>query len=277
CRTAVLSLQGTAEQAGLSLRLEVDDPGEDLLIAPVRLRQIVLNLLSNAIKFTPEGEVVVRAQLRSGELLLEVSDTGIGIAEENHAAIFERFSQVEQGSRRAFSGAGLGLSICRELAARMGGTLTLDSRLGEGSTFTLRCPVACVPSAADEAPPPPITAVLPVLLVEDHPVNQTITAALLRRMGCTVVIAEHGQAAVERAAAEPFALILMDCMMPVMDGYEAAAQIRRSGANQDTPILALTANSQPEDRQRILAAGMDEHLTKPISRAALQRALARWQ
>jgi signal transduction histidine kinase/CheY-like chemotaxis protein len=237
---------------------------------PNRLRQILLNLLSNALKFTLQGSVRLSLQ-RTGDraISFEVSDTGIGIASDKIDSIFDAFTQAETSTTRRFGGTGLGLAIRHRLALAMNGRIHAASTPQRGSTFTLTVPLpATAAISADPAPaafaaaPPPLRR---VLVVEDNAVNRQVAARLLTNLGCTVTLANDGEEGIAAATREPFDLILMDCHMPGIDGYEATRRIRAlPGTHGAVRIAALTAGALPEDRQRCLAAGMDDFLTKPI-------------
>jgi two-component system, sensor histidine kinase len=237
-----------------------------------RLRQILLNLLSNALKFTLQG--AVRLELRrepDGAISFTVSDTGIGIASEKMDSIFAAFTQAESSTTRRLGGTGLGLTISHRLATAMNGTIRATSSPGQGSTFTLEVnlPAAAAPlspDAKEPAHPADTRTTLRVLVVEDNAVNRQVAERLLANLGCEVTLANDGeQGIVAAAAGEPFDLILMDCHMPGTDGYEATRRIRAlPGRRGSVRIAALTAGAMPDDRQRCLAAGMDDFLTKPI-------------
>jgi PAS domain S-box-containing protein len=253
-----------------------------------RLRQVLLNLVANAVKFTPGGTVVVDAQAREedGErfvLRVEVTDTGIGIAEENLAKVFEPFTQEDASTTRLYGGTGLGLAIVRETVELMGGKVGVQSELSEGSTFWFEIPLT-VPTSERARPAeralhgaepawgrPPL-----VLVVEDNPVNQIVAARTLERCGCETRIADNGVAALE-ALSERYDLVLMDCQMPVMDGYAATAEFRRrESGGQRTPVVAMTANAMAGDREKCLAAGMDDYISKPLRYAELAAKLKEW-
>jgi CheY-like chemotaxis protein len=260
----------------------------------LRLRQILANLIGNAIKFTTHGQVVVHIELDAREagwasVRLSVQDTGIGIAPDAHEQIFEQFSQADNSTTRRYGGTDLGLAICRQLTELMGGCIGVESAPGLGSRFIvdLRLPLAHeadapmeMPSAQQDAVPvpEPLTLRGRILLVEDNPVNQSVAGAMLRKLGLHWELAENGAVAVERVRQQRFDLILMDCQMPVMDGYEATAIIRKLPARGGTslPIVALTANSAPGEADRCLAAGMDAFLAKPFTIASLRATLSRW-
>jgi signal transduction histidine kinase/ActR/RegA family two-component response regulator len=274
-----LGLSVTFTPAGQSLRLRGD---------PHRFRQIVANLVGNAVKFTERGEVTVRVVVQEqtcGEaaIVLTVADTGIGIARDAQARIFEHFSQADGSTTRRYGGSGLGLAICQRLLALMGGSISVDSAPGRGATFRidLALPVVGRVTQPEREPAQPSTAVSlrgTVLLVEDNPVNQQVAAAMLGRLGLQTILASDGQAAVELTRERDVDLVLMDCLMPVMDGYDATAAIRRlTGARgARLPIIALTANAMQEDRRRCLDAGMDDFLAKPFTLRQLEAQLARW-
>ena len=254
---------------------------------PTRLRQILSNLISNAIKFSEGGTItfcVSPLDPRPDDdrlwLRCSVSDTGIGIAPEAIAGLFKPFVQADQSTTRRFGGSGLGLVICRHFAELMGGAISVDSTLGQGSTFTIDLPFA----RAVAPLPEPATAARSVekinariLVAEDNPVNQVVIKAILGQLGATVTIAENGALAVEVLQQSAFDLVLMDCQMPVLDGYGATAAIRALPPPWSrVPIVALTANALPEDRQRCLDAGMNDYLSKPVRIEPLLSCLLHW-
>ncbi|RYF15694.1 MAG: response regulator [Comamonadaceae bacterium] len=248
---------------------------------PGRLRQVLLNLLGNALKFTSEGgfslHVFTRDTEAGAELCFEVFDTGIGISPEDQARLFTRFTQVDASSRRRHSGTGLGLAISRQLSQLMGGDVTLVSRAGHGSTFTVRIPLqlAAAPRAETAAALQVVKTDARVLLVEDNEVNQLVAQRMLAKLGYTnVTPALTGREAVDACSRAPFDLVLMDCQMPVMDGWEATEQLRAMGVK--APILAFTASATSGDRDRCIAAGMNDYLTKPVELAILADKMQRW-
>ncbi|MFN4032456.1 MAG: ATP-binding protein [Fimbriimonadales bacterium] len=280
-----------AQLKELSLRADVpDDVSLYALADPVRLRQVLLNLVSNALKFTEQGEVVVRVQLRDtleGRLHLrfEVQDTGIGIPLEKQAQIFEPFRQADGSTTRKYGGTGLGLAISRKLIERMGGRMGVVSAPGQGATFwfELALPVSEPPTQANSecscrANNAADLAGLRVLVAEDNPVNQKVIRRTLEKWGAAVQIASNGREALEWLAREPFHLVLMDCQMPEMDGYEATRCIRAEAQASDAriPIIALTANALEGDREKCIAAGMDDYLIKPVNPEALWQKLVQW-
>lgn len=254
-----------------------------------RIRQIVLNLVSNAIKFTDAGEVSIEVTwlplaARTHSIRIAVRDTGAGIAPDQQAILFQRFQQLDYSSTRKHGGSGLGLAISKQLAELMGGRIILDSALGQGSTFVLELPLSV---DRDELQPPPAPspaaapagAPLRALVVDDNLINQRVVSAMLIRLGCTVSVAGDGHEGLQMAlaASPPFDIVFMDCHMPGMDGFVAASEIRKAEpAGIRTPIIALTAGAMPQDRDRCLEAGMDGHLSKPVSLTQLREALERW-
>ena len=268
-----------AAEKGLALTLDVDPtmPGR-YLGDDHRVRQIFVNLVGNAIKFTLIGRVSVQIEGGENGIIARVRDTGVGVAEADRERIFEPFVQADASTTRRFGGTGLGLAISRQLAARMGGTLTLDSAPGKGSTFTLSLPLTRL-APGETRRPTPITGLdvrlrgRRVLVVEDNAVNRLVVSEMLTRLGCAVEVAEDGLEAVRRAS-ERFDLVLMDCQMPRLDGYDATRALRARGMR--APIVALTANAMEGDRERCLAAGMDDYLDKPVSQKRLVEVLGHW-
>jgi signal transduction histidine kinase/CheY-like chemotaxis protein len=251
-----------------------------------RLRQVLLNLLSNALKFTEKGSVALvvtgRPAVQGLALDIRVTDTGIGIPESQLEHIFEAFSQVEGDDRRRFGGTGLGLSISRQLSQLMGGSLSVTSRVGAGSTFVLELTLPTA-SAQDieQAKPTDLTNEqfsAAVLVVEDNLVNQRVISAILGKLGLTVTIAENGVQALERCRDASFDLIFMDMQMPEMDGLEASRRLRSEQIIADgVPIIAFTANVLPGTEEECLAAGMNAYLTKPVVSENLLEVINRFQ
>jgi len=265
------------KEIALAHSVAADVPAR-LIGDPGRLRQIVVNLVGNAIKFTEKGEVVVRVELLAGDskrsvVHISVTDTGIGIPAEKQAAVFDSFAQADASTTRKFGGTGLGLSIASQLTQLMGGRIWVESELGVGSSFHVAIPFELAPS--DGLPLHIIPAStqrgassrLRVLLAEDNAVNALLASVLLRKVGHLVTHVVNGQLALDAMALSEFDLVLMDGQMPVMDGLEATAAIRRSEVRtgRHTAIVALTAHAMAEDRKRFLDAGADGYLTKPFS------------
>jgi signal transduction histidine kinase/CheY-like chemotaxis protein/HPt (histidine-containing phosphotransfer) domain-containing protein len=250
-----------------------------------RLRQVLLNLVANAVKFTDRGGVRVEVTAAGGDghpgdvvLRFAVADTGVGIAPEAQARLFEEFTQVGTGKTRRPGGTGLGLAICRRIVAAMGGEVGVTSAPGRGSTFwfTARLGRAAGGGGAAAAPSPSAGRPLRILLAEDNVVNQQVAVGLLGRLGHGVTVVGDGRSAVEAARGADWDVILMDVRMPALDGLEATAEIRRlAGARGRVPIIALSASVTQEETEGFLAAGMDGYLPKPIEPATLAAALAR--
>jgi len=283
------SFQHSAVQRGLDLNLRIPEDMRDLQVQgdPTRIRQILVNLVGNALKFTERGRVSIEAQWQSldHELLwftCSVRDSGIGISPESLELMFNAFQQADSSISRRYGGTGLGLPIARTLAERMGGTLRAQSEEGLGSVFTLEIPLALYKQTLPQLAPPRAGngnghgEGRNVLLVEDNPVNQTVIEAMLRSLGFTVSVATDGAQAVRSAEGNAFEVILMDCRLPIIDGYEATRQIRQLPGRGEVPIIALTANALQGDRETCLAAGMNDYLAKPFKRNDLQQILQRW-
>ncbi|MCS7304262.1 MAG: ATP-binding protein [Thermoguttaceae bacterium] len=312
----VLSMMRVAAYTkGLALKLQYSSPvPQTIHTDPVRLRQILVNLVGNAIKFTDTGEV--RIQVRclepnssNPQIQCEVTDTGIGMTEEQMARLFQPFQQADSSTTRRFGGTGLGLAISKRLAKALGGDITVRSVPGQGSTFTLIIPtgplegVPMVQHPAESSsfpaiatPSRPTRPLNPkaqlhcrILLAEDGEDNQRLLTFLLQRLGAEVEIVDNGQKVLQKifppplshqlseeaqTIPEPFDLILLDMQMPVLDGYETARQLRQRGYQK--PIIALTAHAMKEDRQKCLEAGCDDYLTKPIDRETFYTTITRW-
>lgn len=255
---------------------------EPLLGDPVRIRQILVNLVSNALKFTREGRVSIRVWAKPEDRVrVEVEDTGIGIPADKQGILFSKFTQVDGSMSRRYGGTGLGLAISRHLVHAMDGEIGFESEPGVGSKFWFEIPYVRAEmveaSGVEQSSPLSLANLarkLRVLVAEDNLVNQKLAARLLERVGCVPEIAANGREAVTMAIGERYDLILMDCQMPLLDGYEATREILR--LRPGTRIVALTANALPRDAQRCLEAGMLEILTKPLRMAELEAAIGRW-
>ena len=276
-------LAAEATNKGLKLEIDVDSSVPEWVSCDdSRLRQILVNLIGNALKFTHHGGVTIRMRHDGAHLHCAVRDTGIGIAHEQQALIFEVFRQADNSTARRYGGSGLGLAISRKLVESMGGAIGIQSEPGNGSTFffDVQAPLAC----ATERSTTPTTIATPdippmrILVAEDNRVNQYLLVALLRKRGHTPVLANDGKEALAAFDRESFDLILMDIQMPDMDGLEAVRIIRQREAVTGTrvPVIAVTARAMPGDRAEILAAGMDDYLEKPIQSEQLDAVLNRF-
>jgi|GEM_PF-1520812 len=277
------SLALRAQERGLELSCTIATEVPAQVVGdPDRLRQVLVNLVGNAIKFTEQGRVAVRVRAAPGpapRVVFEIEDTGIGIPPERLRAIFVPFEQADPSTTRRFGGTGLGLTIASRLVGLMGGEIGVASEVGVGSTFTFDVMFAAVSADAPvrrELPRPLSTRAagtrrLEILLAEDNPINQRVAVEILKRMGHSVTLVGDGRAAVDAVERGSYDLVLMDVQMPVMDGWQATAAIRRSphAHARRTRVVALTARATEEDRKRCLAHGMDGFLTKPLQVAEL--------
>jgi two-component system, sensor histidine kinase len=272
-----------AAQKGVELRFEYAGDVTNVTGDPLRLRQIVANLLSNAIKFTEKGWVTVRQSVSPAgdgklNMVLDVADTGAGIPPDKVPLIFEKFTQADSSISRRYGGTGLGLAITKRLVELQGGQIRVESRVGQGSKFTVEIPFEAAPAAArlveqrqEQAPAAPAARHARLLLVEDNAVNQRVVLAMLRKKDYKIDVANNGQEALEKLerAAEPYNLILMDVQMPVLDGLETTRAIRRNPDWNDLPVIAMTAHAMIGDRERCLQAGMNAYISKPVQQAGL--------
>ena len=285
-QSVLSAYQLLADGAGLALALQVDEAVPAVLDGDaLRLRQILSNYLGNAIKFTPSGQIRVRLQApAAGCLRLSVQDQGVGIPPAVAARLFQPFTQADDSTTRRHGGTGLGLAICKELAQRMGGDVGVDSAAGQGSTFwaTLQMPAGTLPARRPPVPAADLARLqgARVLMVDDNPVNRILAVALLQRWGMRVDEAEDGAQAVAAVraadtAGQPFAVVLMDLQMPVLDGYAATRALRHQYSAAQLPIIALTAAALLAERELALDAGMNDFLTKPLDAPHLQGLLCR--
>ncbi len=294
--------QHAAESKGLKLSCQVaDDIPAEIDGDALRLRQILLNLLSNAIKFSQQGTVTLTVEAAPADpgkrgLRFTVTDNGIGISPAAQARLFQRFSQADSSISSQFGGTGLGLAICKSLTELMGGSIGLKSEPGVGSSFwfTIQVPagdISAPETDVSERSSAPALAIVPsesrslapaateprILLVEDNLINQKVALLIMKKFGYTASVAENGRKALDVTAENQFDLILMDCLMPEMDGLQATRAIRQhSKWGAEVPIIAITANAFAKDREACLEAGMSDYLSKPIREAALRSMLDKW-
>lgn len=298
-------LQPMADKKGISLLVEYQGLLPPAVLGDsLRLSQVFVNLLSNAIKFTHEGSVSLLCTVQKQtekriSLAIRVQDTGIGMSEEQLSRLFTAFTQADASTTRQYGGTGLGLTICKSIVGLMGGNIRVSSVPNEGScfSFTLDFDIATstdsvpldaeganVPSVAEGAGPAAAVAGeagralqgTRVLLAEDNDINQIIAQELLQAIGCTVDIASDGQEAVTKALNASYDIILMDIQMPVMDGFSATRELRKHAGLNSIPIIAMTAHAMMGDREKSLAVGMQDHITKPIDPTILEQMVYRW-
>jgi signal transduction histidine kinase/HPt (histidine-containing phosphotransfer) domain-containing protein/FixJ family two-component response regulator len=295
----VVGLSAAEKGLGLSVRVAPEVPSE-LVGDPLRLKQILLNLVNNAVKFTERGGVAVGVQLEGADaegctLRFTVQDTGIGLLPEQRKNLFQPFTQADSSTTRAYGGTGLGLTISKRLTEMMGGAIGVESEFGKGSLFWFSARFGSAErrmpsgeeSAAAFAPSRPMAAARPgepaaslrgkrVLLVEDNKLNQELALALLHKAGIVADLAGNGVEAVAKVTPGRYDLVLMDCQMPVMDGYEATRRLRTDPRLADLPIIAMTAHAMIDDRDKSVTMGMNDHLSKPIDTGRLYSMLAYW-
>ena len=296
-------LGGTAREKGLTLSCDIDSDLPGVLIGdPVRLRQVLTNLIGNAVKFTETGEVRVKVNLlrcveNAARVEFSVEDTGIGISRTVLPRLFDEFTQADGSTTRKFGGTGLGLTISRQLVELMGGNINVVSTEGQGSTFSFTLDMTICEHHTREQESADHTGLkdgngqqkqdittfpdsIQVLMAEDNVVNQKVAISMLKKIGIQHIdVARDGREAVSMNSTHTYDLILMDCQMPQMSGYEATGVIRRQEREQQLPpipIIAMTANAMAEDREKCLAAGMDGYLSKPVKTQELQTTLAQW-
>ena len=277
------ALTHSATLKGLRLSVEADGGDFELLGDPTRIRQVLLNLISNAVKFTPAGEVKVRAALEPvaggrERLYCSVRDTGIGIKEDALKKIFDAFTQADSSVSRQFGGTGLGLSISKRLVELMGGRIGVQSEWGKGSVFwfELELPLALAAERKREVLPVIAPGRFRLLLAEDNEINQLVAVKHLEWLGYQVDAVPDGKAALEALQRRAYDLVLMDCQMPGMDGYEATRRIREIESLRALPIIAMTANAVSGEKEKCLEAGMSDYLAKPVKREVLSAMLSTW-
>ncbi|MCB1737049.1 MAG: response regulator, partial [Gammaproteobacteria bacterium] len=282
----------SADEKSVRLDTHIDpDVPTDLRGDPMRLGQVLTNLFSNAVKFTDSGGhvrlhvgVLDRDEQRI-RLRFAVRDTGIGMSPEQQQNLYQAFSQADVSTSRKYGGTGLGLNISLQLVQLMGGAIEVDSTLGHGSEFRftvdLKRPQATEASPSSDTDKPGLDPVhvlsgRRVLVVEDNAINQELVGEILAMNGIDVTTANNGEEALQHLRTKSFDLVLMDCEMPVMDGYEATRRIREQSGLADLPILAMTANAMATDREKAVTAGMNDHIPKPINPEAMLRTMADW-
>ena len=291
-RDVVRMLQPQAGGKGLQVSIESDAPTElEAFADSQRVHQVLVNLIGNAVKFTPSGEVVIAVAHQDDVVRVQVRDTGIGIPSDQLPRLFEDFVQIDSSRQRDFGGTGLGLAISKRLIELMGGEIGAESEHGIGSTFWFTLPLApaggeraqCEQAVHDAAEAQALRDTrdhgpFRVLLAEDNRLNQRLAVRALETFGYTVETANDGVQAFSMACEGIYDLILMDCLMPGMDGLETARRIREQeqATGEHVPIIALTANALPEDRDACLESGMDDFVSKPFTKQALRTATERW-
>ncbi|MDH4087618.1 MAG: ATP-binding protein [Nitrospira sp.] len=285
-------MEGLASRKGLTVSVQIDpDVPEEFRGDPIRLRQILFNLVGNAIKFTERGRVTVTVSLKQGRtegsdsvvLQWRIQDTGIGMTPEQQVRLFRAYAQADASTTRKFGGTGLGLMICHQLVQLMGGAITVESSIGQGSTFAYTTNLlpaihrdgSTSSLGTDQRSMGEQVGLLRVLVADDNEINQVVACKYLQKLGCHVEIARTGREAVEAITRTTYDVVLMDCEMPDMDGYEATREIRlrEDGTMSHLPIMALTGHASDEDAQKCHQAGMDKVITKPLTLPILRASL----
>ena len=286
-KDAVAIFEDMVEESRVQLICDIDDKIDGCFLTdPVRVRQVLVNVLSNAVKFTSEGHIRVSATLEAKRedlhvVRVEIEDSGIGIPKDKQAELFKPFIQADFSTTRKFGGTGLGLSICREIIDLMGGRIGVQSKEGQGSTFFFTIPLvwseSCeVPQGTEDDSK---TRHAKILVVEDNKMNQDVMSMILEAMGHEFSIAPDGSVAVKQLQQDHYDIVLMDCQMPVMDGFEATQKIREFETQSDrkqTPIIAMTANALAKDRERAFDLGMNDYMTKPVTPESVAEMLKKW-
>jgi signal transduction histidine kinase/CheY-like chemotaxis protein len=277
----------TAEEKVIQLYADIDEQLPQVLIGdPTRIRQILANLISNALKFTEKGHVLIRIRVVSSEgnnadIRMEVEDTGVGIQEEVIGKLFNEFTQADGSTTRKYGGTGLGLAIVKQLVEMMRGQFGVESVPGKGSTFWFEVPLEISAEQSLKQSPDQELELKGqlsghVLLVEDNPINQMVAQKMLEKIGVESTLAADGQEALNMLEQGKYDAVLMDCQMPVMDGFEATRSIREQSLLSELPVIAMTANVMEGDREKCLEAGMNDYIGKPVVQADLKKTLARW-
>lgn len=278
------------KKANVKFRFQLDPELPDTLEGDAgRLRQVLLNLINNATKFTERGEITISAYFQKSHeqkawICFQVQDTGIGMSDEQLSRLFTPFTQAAPSTFRKYGGTGLGLTISQRLIRIMGGSIQVESQEGEGTLFSIVIPFELSENKTITIPEEPQAMVVedpsvkqPILVVEDHPINQHLMRAILEKLGFRVEIAENGQIALELLEKRKYDLIFMDIQMPVMDGYETTQRILSRYPEEERPvIIAMTANALQGDKERSLSIGMDAYITKPIRSDIIETEIYRW-
>jgi signal transduction histidine kinase/ActR/RegA family two-component response regulator len=275
--------QPAAQDKGVRLLVDRSEDWPDVLVGdPQRLRQVLSNLVSNAVKFTDEGAVIIRAEGevrgRQLDLWIQVEDSGIGISAEAAERVFEKFSQASSNTSRKYGGTGLGLAICKQLTELMGGTITLTSEPGRGSTFAVHLTLPVANAPLEEAPGRPELDAggALALVVDDHPSNTIVLGAMLKHLNFDVVCVRSGREALSESALRRFEMVFLDCQMPEMDGFEVSRALHTQRPLGAPTIIAVTGDDSKQARARCQAAGMHGFLTKPVTREDLWEVTSQW-
>jgi two-component system, sensor histidine kinase len=280
---AVNSIAIQAIRKGIRIQNRCPDQLPNIVTDIQKVKQILINLFSNAIKFTSRGEILIDASISDDHsekpfFSITVTDSGIGIAPDKLDLIFEEFYQVDEDFTRQYEGLGLGLSLAKCLADAINGRITVESSLGKGSSFTLVVPVKKADKHAISIPEEPakLPSNINILVAEDNLLNQELIRLVLKQKGYNVTIAANGRVAVDLAKENKYDLIFMDIQMPVMDGIEATIEIRKITGQKETPIIAFTAHTTPEDRQMCIKAGMNDMINKPLRKNIVFDVIAKY-
>ena len=266
----------------LSVRVVIDENLPEMVTGdPVRIYQILSNLINNAVKFTPRGEIIISVQETVGDgeayIQYEVKDTGIGIVDSLLGAIFQPFSQAHMDQSQKYGGSGLGLTICKHLVEMMGGVIEVESQVDKGSLFRLKLILRSDASHVAQVDETELLQNIHIIVAEDEPVNQLVISQILEMMGFSADIAENGQVLLSAMKDKSYDLILMDCQMPVMDGFEATRQVRKLDTPlRSIPIIAVTAHAIDDIKKKCFESGMNDFLTKPVRQHELKEKIMLW-
>ncbi len=285
CKDIINNAKIQAKEKQLELILDIA-PGTPKFVFSDRnrIQQILINLISNAIKFTGKGSVKLTVEYIKSNFKFKVIDTGVGIQGEELENIFKKFEQANSNTEKLYGGSGLGLAISKQLVSLLNGKIYAESNYGKGSVFTVELPMPVLQALSEENSIKQEDCGLEfnferVLIVEDNPINSTILKALLDNYNFKVTVKKNGKEAIDLLEQETFDVILMDCQMPIMNGYEAAKEIKKrtkSNKLKECPVIALTANATIEDKKKCFQAGMDDFLVKPIDEKKLILTLSKW-